>query len=303
MDSYAYLFENDNIEELVLLKGISHLYKLSKKNKKRGGSAFGRRVISRDHDFGHERLYHDYFSENPVYSDELFRRRFRMNRDLFLRLVDAVKIKDDFFIQKKDATGRLQLSSLQKVTAAIRQLAYGISSDAVDEYIRIADSTAMVCLKRFCYAVVALFKEEYLRTPNSEDVKNLLSINKARGFPGMLGSIDCMHWTWKNCPTAWQGMYTGKDKVPTLILEAVASQDLWIWHSFFGLPGSLNDINVLNRSHVFDALENGSAPEVEYVINGHTYNKGYFLADGIYPSLATIVKTIPAPLSQKEKVY
>ena len=64
----------------------------------------------------------------------------------------------------------------------------------------------------------------------------------------MLGSIDCMHWTWKNCPTAWQGMYTGKDKVPTLILEAVASQDLWIWHSFFGLPGSLNDINVLNST-------------------------------------------------------
>jgi hypothetical protein len=30
-------------------------------------------------------------------------------------------------------------------------------------------------------------------------------------------------------------------------LEAVASEDLWIWHCFFHLPGSLDDVNVLQR--------------------------------------------------------
>jgi hypothetical protein len=49
-----------------------------------------------------------------------------------------------------------------------------------------------------------------------------------------------MHWKWKNCPTAYQGTYCGHVKEPTIILEAVASHDLWIWHAFFGLPGSLN---------------------------------------------------------------
>jgi hypothetical protein len=34
----------------------------------------------------------------------------------------------------------------------------------------------------------------------------------------------------------------------------VASQDLWIWHAFFGMPESLNDINVLDRSPIFPAL-------------------------------------------------
>ena len=71
---------------------------------------------------------------------------------------------------------------------------------------------------------------------------------------------------------------------PTIILEAIASNDLWIWHAFFGMPGSHNDINVLHRSHLFAKLAEGIAPEVYYSINGHDYTMGYYLANGIYPS-------------------
>ena len=56
---------------------------------------------------------------------------------------------------------------------------------------------------------------------------------------------------------AHHGQYTGKEKEPTLILEAVASYDLWIWHSFFGLPGALNDLNVLDQSPIFQKLQDG----------------------------------------------
>ena len=41
---------------------------------------------------------------------------------------------------------------------------------------------------------------------------------------------------------------------------------------FFGLPGSNNDINVLERSHVFNELAKGRAPIVHYSFNGHDYN-------------------------------
>jgi hypothetical protein len=87
--------------------------------------------------------------------------------------------------------------------------------------------------------------EEYLGEPKLEDTQRLVSINEKRGFPGILGSIDCMHWEWKNYPFVWQGQYSGHGEGCTVILEAVASQDLWIWHSFFGMEGSHNDINVL----------------------------------------------------------
>ena len=98
-------------------------------------------------------------------------------------------------------------------------------------------------------------------------------------------------------------MYTGHCREPTIILEAVASQDLWIWHAFFGMSGSLNDINVLDRSPIFAALGEGRTAPVNYTINGHEYTMGYYLADGIYPNWSTFVKTIPRPLGAKRKYF
>jgi len=83
-------------------------------------------------------------------------------------------------------------------------LAYGVAADCVDEYLKISASTAMERMKKFALGIIEVFGEEYLRKPNQVDIDRLLQVAEARDFPGMLGSIDCMHWEWKNCPTAWK---------------------------------------------------------------------------------------------------
>ncbi|XP_076921986.1 uncharacterized protein LOC143583615 [Bidens hawaiensis] len=98
-------------------------------------------------------------------------------------------------------------------------------------------------------------------------------------------------------------MYSGHIREPTIILEAVSSYDLWIWHAFSGMPGSHNDINVLERSFVLTKLAQGRAPSVNYAINGHDYTMGYYHADGIYPKWQTFVKTIPSPRGNKHKYF
>jgi hypothetical protein len=51
---------------------------------------------------------------------------------------------------------------------------------------------------------------------------------------------------------AWKGQFARSDyKKAIVMLEVVASHDLWIWHAFFGTAGSNNDINVLNQSTIF----------------------------------------------------
>jgi hypothetical protein len=270
---------------------------------KRSGSVPGHLVINRGREEGNHRLYNDYFSDNPTYGANLFRRRFRMQRSLFLRIVDAVQEHDNYFVQKMDGIGKLGLSTLQKVVAAFRMLAYGTSADSTDEYVRIGESTVIECLKRFCRAIVEVYGDEYLRSPNADDVVRLLQKGEERGFPGMLGSLDCMHWKWKNCPTAWAGQYSGRHGGPTIILEAVASYDLWIWHAYFGLPGSNNDINVLQSSNLFDNLTLGIAPPAHYTIQGKNYDVGYYLADGIYPKWPTLVQTISKSEDKKKQYF
>ncbi|XP_023644418.1 uncharacterized protein LOC111832345, partial [Capsella rubella] len=152
-------------------------------------------------------------------------------------------------------------------------------------------------------AIINLFGDEYLRRPTAEDLQRLLDIGEIRGFPGMIGSIDCMHWEWKNCPTAWKGQYTRGSGKPTIVLEAVASQDLWIWHAFFGPPGTLNDINVLDRSPVFDDILYGRAPKVNYMVNGREYHLAYYLTDGIYPKWATFIQSIRLPQGLKPSLF
>ncbi|XP_013595011.1 PREDICTED: uncharacterized protein LOC106303227 [Brassica oleracea var. oleracea] len=195
-----------------------------------------RAYVEQNREAGHNRLWNDYFSENPSFSKNLFRRRFRMNKQVFMRIIDTLSANVPFFQQRRDAVGRLGLSTLQKCTAAIRMLAYGCVADAVDEYLRLGESIALSCLTHFTDAVILLFGEEYLRRPIPEDLQRLLDIGEIRGFPGMIGSIDC----------------------------------------------TLNDINVLDRSPVFDDIYQGRAPRVTYMVNGHQYDLAYYLTDGGY---------------------
>ncbi|XP_021825375.1 uncharacterized protein LOC110766367 [Prunus avium] len=119
----------------------------------------------------------------------------------------------------------------------------------------------------------------------------------------MIGSIDCMHWQWKNCPTAWQGDYGNRKGQKSIILEAVARFDTWVWHAFFGVSGSQNDLNVLGQSPVFNDVLRGEAPQITYQITNTVYQTGYYLADGIYPRWTTFVKTLPHPRTQKQKLF
>ncbi|CAN0865478.1 Protein ANTAGONIST OF LIKE HETEROCHROMATIN PROTEIN 1 [Linum grandiflorum] len=239
----------------------------------------------------------------PKYDERVFRRRFRMYPALFRRILTGVVGADPSFQRRRDAVGHWSISPEVKITAALRMLASGCTADSLDEYFQLGESTALEILRKFCNAIVQTYGDEYLREPTHHDLEKLLTKATQRGFPGMIGSIDCMHWEWRNCPTAWAGQYSGHVHRPTVVLEAVAGYNTWIWHAYFGTAGSLNDINILGQSPVFDRILNGSTPSLRFKVNDSWYDTCYYLADGIYPAWSTLVKTIANPTDNKEVLF
>ncbi|XP_042012235.1 uncharacterized protein LOC121760663 [Salvia splendens] len=151
---------------------------------------YHRRYIDRDHAGTDRRLMEDYFSENTCYPLEIFRRRFRMSQQLFVHISTCLAQRFKCFNLRYDATGRPGLSTYQKCTVTIRQLA----ADMFDEYLQMGETTALQTLRQFCRGIKDIFKGEYLRKPTTNDCQRLIDMHgTAHHFPGMLGSIDCMH--------------------------------------------------------------------------------------------------------------
>ena len=54
----------------------------------------------------------DYFADAATHMPKDFRRRFRMNKELFMKIVFGVREYDDYFMCKKDCTGLWDFSSV-----------------------------------------------------------------------------------------------------------------------------------------------------------------------------------------------
>ncbi|CAL8099292.1 unnamed protein product [Prunus armeniaca] len=171
---------------------------------------------------------------------------------------------DAYFGQKCDAAGVLGLLPEQTLTAIIRIMVYG-------------SSAGTTCTD--------------LRPGTSNDFYKKIA---TRGFPGMIGSIDCMHW---------QGDYGNRKGQKSIILEVVVGFDTWVWHAFFGVSGSQNDLNVLGQSPVFNNVLIGEASNITYQINNTVYQTRYYLANDIYLRWTTFIKSILNPRSQKQRLF
>ncbi|GJV33586.1 ALP1-like protein isoform X1 [Tanacetum coccineum] len=233
MNSYTFMgIDLDGEEEEVTSRKKTFIKRAIAfiKNRRRANRVT-RNHITRDRYGAHERLVAAFFSEEPMYDEVKFRKTFRMARPLFNEIVTAVIDHDPFFRNNIDCTGKEGISGLLKCTSSIRQLAYGVHAEFLDEYMQISERSSRLALDHFCQSVMQIYGPEYLRKPTVTDIEKLyLHHEEKHGFPGMLGSLDCTDWEWFGCPYAFKAQYVRRDHGlnPFILLEAVASQDLWI---------------------------------------------------------------------------
>jgi hypothetical protein len=150
---------------------------------------------------------------------------------------------------------------------------------------------------------------EFLGLPSAADLRNIVELHKRihDGVEGMIGSLDCMQTTRKNCPgVAWQQSFKGRLKGMSTIITLEAA-------GAYGFSGALNDVNVLNLSPLLDRMTNGTFTALEaefrvtpFFIDGEIegFNKTYFLVDGIYyPQYTRFVKGMREPILEEDKRF
>lgn len=113
-------------------------------------------------------------------------------------------------------------------------LAYDTHLYELDESFRLSAHTTWESLRGFCIIILHLYKAHYFHRPTCSGIQQFYAHHaNLHGFPGMLGILDYMHWRWSICPNAYHGQYTkGNYHYATIILEALATQDLWFWHAY-----------------------------------------------------------------------
>lgn len=96
---------------------------------------------------------------------------------------------------RRNVIGLPSYSCFEKVTATLRMIAYVTPTNMTNGYLRMAKYTILKCVKVFVNVVIRVYGARYLRAPNIEDTARILTFSEVRSWPGMLGSVDCMHWS------------------------------------------------------------------------------------------------------------
>ncbi|GJT84056.1 DNA/RNA polymerases superfamily protein [Tanacetum coccineum] len=122
-----------------------------------------------------------------------------------------------------------------KCISAIRQLTYDVVPDALDEYMQMGAKTFYDALQAFYKAIMDLYEYAFLRRPTYTNVEKLMFFTRTN-----MGDHE---------------------PHPFILLEGVASQDLWICHAFFGVSGTKSDVNVIRQSPIFNDLKDGKTIE------------------------------------------
>lgn len=226
--------------------------------------------------------------ESVIYKK--FRKRFRVPYELFQEIVTDIRRVNDIKDERHDATGQESVDLSLMVLGSIRVLASGCTFDAIEELTNVSQETHRVFFhKQFCRWAESV-APEHIQMPHDEvSLRHVSGPYEIVGLPGCIGSVDCVHLVWDKCPASIRSLCKGKNDVPTLAFEVVASHTRRILSVSQYFWGTVNDKTISRMDAAFDLFRDEGSFLTEYVwhsrdINGNiVQHKGvYMICDGGY---------------------
>lgn len=181
--------------------------------------------VKSDYEAAHQRVKRHYIGSSeyvPRFNDMQFERMFRVTRAIFQDLINKLCSYDSFFLRKCNAAKIPGIYPEVKILAALKTISYGITANCFTDYFEMGETVMRETVLHFARGVRNCYSDTYLRNMTKSDVERITSLHESIfGIQGFLGCLDCMHVYWKNCPLSWKGMFKGKEKKASIVLEAM----------------------------------------------------------------------------------
>jgi hypothetical protein len=221
----------------------------------------------------------------------IFRRDFHVPFKLFQELVELARDRwwptwnDHNVCRAGKPVSHLEL----KVVGALYALANGASQFMVSRHTNLSEEIHRSFFLKWLHHM-ALISDEYIYMPRDDATyKRVVGEYTARGFPGCIGSIDCVHIGWDRCPTQYTNVYTCKEGFPSIAYEVICTSRKFIQSVTVGHPGTRNDKHIVRTDdNVLELLySNGWLNSKNWQCCGpegqtRTFRGVYLICDGGY---------------------
>lgn len=219
---------------------------------------------------------------------KLFRNRFTVPYQVFTQLLTFA---EKWFPQRDfDICGRELTPIFLKLLGTLRMLGKGCSWDLLYELSGVSAEVH----RKWTLAFIDKFSKElysvYVHGPrNSEELNSVTSLYAACGFPGCIGSTDCVHIRWDLCPALWFSSFkNGKNSYASIAYEMTVDHSKRFQSTTIGHYGTTSDKTIVKFDGFVNEVRFGELyTEAEFKLQVDekrwVIEKGlYLLVDGGY---------------------
>jgi len=176
-----------------------------------------------------------------------------------------------------------------KILGVLRRLGRGGCFDDAWDGSGIDQETNRIFFHKFCKLFSEEFFSMYVKPPTTpEEIERVTRIYKLLGFPGAVGSVDCVHIKWDKCPFGLRSSCKGKEGFPTLSYEVSVDHTKRILSATRSHYGARNDKTIVKYDEHIMNIHNGDLySDCSYVLynadGSVAFIRGlYMICDGGY---------------------
>lgn len=233
------------------------------------------------------RIYPDRRNLFEILDEHEFKMRFRLSRESVINILNLIGDQLEPPTKRNKA-----VCARDQLLLALRFYATASFHQLIGDTVNVNKSTVCRIVRKVSRQLASL-KNLYIKMPttNEEISKTNLDFYQIRGFPGVVGAIDCTHVRIQSPGGQQAERFRNRKGYFSINVQAVCNPQLKIMNIVARWPGSVHDSTIFNDSFLKMQFENGA------------FESAYMLGDSGYPCKPYLLTPFLHPRTDSEQAY